>query len=71
MLVAKFQTQGVDHASHFGVANLTPLQVRPLYSSSNYDPRRRIKRILRTLACTRSDVEKWLCFLRKCGISRP
>jgi len=61
----------VRHTTHFGVVNLTPLQVQYPKSSPDYNPRRRIKITLRITTCTRSDIERWLHFLRECGISKP
>jgi Fe2+ or Zn2+ uptake regulation protein len=58
--------------THFRIANPTPFQVQSSDSSSDYNIKRsRIKITLWTSLCTRSDTEKWLCFLRKHGISRP
>jgi nitrate reductase NapAB chaperone NapD len=37
----------------------------------NYDLGKRIEITLQTSTCTRSDIEKWLHFLRECGISKP
>jgi hypothetical protein len=61
----------MDHVSHFGIANPTPLQVHSQNSSLDYDSRRRIEATLCILACTRNNIKKWLHLLRKWGISRP
>jgi len=61
----------VGHITHSGVVNPTSLQVRSPKSFSNYDPRRRIKVTLWITTCIRSEIERWLHFLRERGISRP
>jgi hypothetical protein len=61
----------VCHITDSEVANPTSLQIQSLESSPNYDHGKRIEITLRTTACTKSDVEKWLCFQREHEISKP
>jgi hypothetical protein len=61
----------VGHTTHFGVVNPTPLQVQSPKSNLDYNPRKMIKVTLWTIAHTRSDIERWLHFMREHGISRP
>ncbi len=42
-LATNFQTQGANHATHYGIANLTPLQVQSPNSCSDYDSGRMIE----------------------------
>ncbi len=61
----------MGHTTHYRIINPTPLQVQSPKSSPDYDPRRKIKVTLWTTTRTRSDIERWLHFLRERGISRP
>ncbi len=61
----------MGHTTHSGVLNPTSVQVRSPKSFSDYDPKRRIKVTLWITTCIRSDIERWLHFLRECGILRP
>ncbi len=70
MIIIELQMQKASHDMHSKVTNPTPLQVRSLESSLDYDHGRRIKVTLQTLTCT-NDIKKWLQFLRECGISSP
>ncbi len=70
-LVIEFQTLGIDHASHLGVVNPTPLQVRSPNSFLDHNLGIRIKTTLRISIHTRNNVEKWLCFLKERKISKP
>lgn len=70
-LATEVQTKGMDHASHFRIANPTPLQVHFPNSFLDYDSGRRIETTLHNSTHIKSDVKKWLCFLREQGISKP
>jgi hypothetical protein len=61
----------MDHVSHSRVINPTPLQLHFPNSFLDYNSGRRIKTTLHNSTHIKSDVKKWLCFLREQGISKP
>jgi hypothetical protein len=61
----------MDHVSHSRIANPTPLQVHFPNSFPDYDSGRRIETTLHNSTHIKSDVKKWLCFLKEQGISKP
>jgi hypothetical protein len=63
--------QEVGHSAHSKVVNPAPFRVQSPKFSLDYNPRGKIESTLQTITRTRSDVDKWLHFLKEHEISRP